>query len=112
MSDVFDHIYGQPRVREFLRASVGGGRVTHAYLFTGPAGSNKTQAAYALDTVKCTARPNGDTGSDVLGGVETRITWEGQATEAEQVSAITLKRPACHSLSAESSSDSLLSPVA
>ena len=48
MSDVFDHIYGQPRVREFLRASVGGGRVTHAYLFTGPAGSNKTSAAYAL----------------------------------------------------------------
>ena len=48
MADVFDNIYGQPRVRDFLRASVASGRVTHAYLFTGPAGSNKTQAAYAL----------------------------------------------------------------
>lgn len=48
MADVFSQIFGQPRVREFLRASVLADRVTHAYLFTGPAGSNKTQAAYAL----------------------------------------------------------------
>ena len=48
MADVFDQIFGQPGVCDFLRASVAGGRVTHAYLFTGPAGSNKTQAAYAL----------------------------------------------------------------
>ena len=48
MADVFDQIYGQTRVREFLRASVATSHVTHAYLFTGPAGSNKTQSAYAL----------------------------------------------------------------
>ena len=48
MADVFDQIFGQPRVREFLRTSVASDRVTHAYLFTGPAGSNKTQSAYAL----------------------------------------------------------------
>ncbi len=48
MADVFEQIYGQPRVREFLRTSVATEHVTHAYLFTGPAGSNKTQAAYAL----------------------------------------------------------------
>lgn len=48
MADVFDQIFGQPRVRDFLRASVAGERMTHAYLFTGPAGSNKTQSAYAL----------------------------------------------------------------
>ena len=48
MADVFSQVFGQPRVREFLRASVKADRVTHAYLFTGPAGSNKTQAAYAL----------------------------------------------------------------
>ena len=48
MADVFDQIYGQTHVRDFLRASVAGERVTHAYLFTGPAGSNKTQSAYAL----------------------------------------------------------------
>lgn len=48
MSDIFDGIFGQPRVREFLRASIASGRVSHAYLFTGPAGSNKTAAAYAF----------------------------------------------------------------
>ena len=48
MSDVFDAVYGQPRVREFFRASISSGRVSHAYLFTGPAGSNKTAAAYAF----------------------------------------------------------------
>ena len=48
MADVFDQIFGQPRVRDFLRASVSADRVTHAYLFTGPCGSNKTQSAYAL----------------------------------------------------------------
>lgn len=48
MSDIFDGIFGQPRVREFLRASIASGRVSHAYLFTGPAGSNKTTAAYAF----------------------------------------------------------------
>ena len=48
MSDIFDGIFGQPRVREFFRASIASGRVSHAYLFTGPAGSNKTAAAYAF----------------------------------------------------------------
>ncbi len=52
-----------------------------------------SQVAYALDTVKCTARPNADTGSSVLGGVETRITWEGQAAEGESVKGITLALP-------------------
>ena len=48
MADVFDGVFGQPRVREFFRASISSGRVSHAYLFTGPAGSNKTAAAYAF----------------------------------------------------------------
>ncbi len=48
MADVFENILGQPQVREFLRSTVRSGRLTHAYLFTGPAGSNKTLAAYAL----------------------------------------------------------------
>ena len=55
--------------------------------------SSASQAAYALDTAKCTARPNADTGSQVLGGVETRITWEGQAAEDESVRGITLVLP-------------------
>ncbi len=48
MPDVFDGIFGQPRVREFFRATIAAGRVSHAYLFTGPAGSNKTSAAYSF----------------------------------------------------------------
>ena len=48
MADVFESVYGQPKVREFLRRTIEGGRITHAYLFTGMAGSNKTQAAYAF----------------------------------------------------------------
>lgn len=54
MNDVFETIFGQPQVREFLRATVAADRVSHAYLFTGPSGSNKTSAAYALaQTVVC-----------------------------------------------------------
>ena len=54
---------GQPRVRDFLRTSVKGGRVTHAYLFVGPAGSNKTMAAYALaQAVMCPKGPDGPRG--------------------------------------------------
>ncbi len=45
MGDVFECIVGQPRVRDFLRACIKGRRVSHAYLFTGPPGSNKTLAA-------------------------------------------------------------------
>lgn len=48
MADAFENILGQPQVRDFLRRSVECGRVSHAYLFMGPAGSNKTSAAYAL----------------------------------------------------------------
>lgn len=48
--DAFSGILGQPQVRDFLRSSVVSDRVTHAYLFVGPAGSNKTQTAWALAT--------------------------------------------------------------
>lgn len=46
--DAFSGILGQPKVRDFLRKSVVGGHISQSYLFLGPAGSNKTQAAYAL----------------------------------------------------------------
>ncbi|MFR4802886.1 MAG: hypothetical protein ACLT98_05945 [Eggerthellaceae bacterium] len=41
MSDAFDGIIGQPKVREFLRSCVSSDRVSHAYLFCGPAGSRQ-----------------------------------------------------------------------
>ncbi len=49
--------------------------------------------AYALDTTSLTARPNGDSGSEVYGGVETRVTWEGQAASDEAITQITLTLP-------------------
>lgn len=48
MADAFEGILGQPQVRDFLRASVRSDHITHAYLFIGPAGSNKTSSAFAL----------------------------------------------------------------
>ena len=48
MADAFENILGQPEVRDFLRKSVVRESVTHAYLFTGPTGSNKTLAAFSL----------------------------------------------------------------
>lgn len=48
MPDAFDRILGQPQVRQFLRNTIAAGRVGQSYLFTGPAGSNKTLAAYAF----------------------------------------------------------------
>ena len=46
--DAFSGILGQPKVRDFLRKSVAGNHVSQSYIFLGPAGSNKTQAAYSL----------------------------------------------------------------
>ena len=48
MPDVFSNIFGQPKVSEFLRRSTASDSISQSYLFLGPAGSNKTQAAYAL----------------------------------------------------------------
>ncbi|WP_165171886.1 ATP-binding protein [Adlercreutzia sp. ZJ242] len=63
MADAFENILGQPKVRDFLRTSVKSERVTHAYLFTGPAGSNKTAAAYALaQALMCPKGPRGPRG--------------------------------------------------
>lgn len=50
-------------------------------------------AAHALETAKCTARPNGSTGSEVYGGTETRLTWEGQAAVGESILGLSLTFP-------------------
>lgn len=49
--------------------------------------------AQALSTAKLSAKPNGDSGSEVYGAKETRITWEGQADADEQLAGIRLKLP-------------------
>ena len=73
MADAFDIVYGQPQVRDFLRACVAQGRVSHAYLFTGMAGSNKTQAAYSFaeEILKSDAEP--DKRDDVARKVRRRV---------------------------------------
>ena len=65
MSDAFENVLGQPKVREFLRAAVAQDKVSHAYLFTGPAGSNKTTAAYAFaQAVLCPKGASGPRGGN------------------------------------------------
>lgn len=49
--------------------------------------------AYALDTVKTTAKTNSDSGAEIMGNKETRVTWEGQAAEGERLTQITLTFP-------------------
>lgn len=51
------------------------------------------QTAQALTTDKATARPNEDGGSGVIGGLPTRLTWEGTVEEGEQVASVTLVLP-------------------
>ncbi len=66
-------------------------------------------SAFALDTVKCTARPNGDTGSDVMGGTVTRITWEGQAAADESVARLSFTFPEGTTFGTENSRITMLS---
>ncbi len=47
----------QPRVRDFLATALAEDRLSHAYLFVGPPGSGKHEAAEAL--AKCVVCPNG-----------------------------------------------------
>ncbi|MBQ1841238.1 MAG: hypothetical protein II128_07910, partial [Atopobiaceae bacterium] len=49
--------------------------------------------ALALTTNKATARPNENGGSGVIGGLTTRLTWEGTVEEGEEVSSVTLTLP-------------------
>ena len=50
-------------------------------------------SAFALTTEKATARPNENGGSRVLGGIATRLTWEGTVGDDEEVASITLELP-------------------
>ena len=50
-------------------------------------------AAFAITTEKATARPNESGGNSVLGGVATRLTWEGTVGPNEEVSTVTLELP-------------------
>lgn len=49
--------------------------------------------AFSMTTDKATARPNEDGGSGVIGGIATRLTWEGIVEDGEEVSAVTIALP-------------------
>ena len=46
--------------------------------------------ALAMTTDKATAKPNEDGGSGVIGGMDTRLTWEGTVEDGESVDSVTL----------------------
>ena len=46
--DTFDQVIGQEHVTDPLKAALAGGRVNHAYLFSGPRGCGKTTSARIL----------------------------------------------------------------
>jgi len=50
-------------------------------------------AALALSTEKATAKPNEDGGTGVIGGIATRLTWEGYVGDDEEVYSVTLELP-------------------
>ena len=72
-------------------------------------GAAAATPALALETAKCTAKPNSSGTSDVNGGSETRITWEGQAGADEMVDGISLTLPEGTSFSTDSARITLLS---
>ena len=49
--------------------------------------------ALALTTNKATARSNEDGGNGVIGGLPTRLTWEGTVGDDEEVTSVTLELP-------------------
>ena len=65
--------------------------------------------AEALEVAKLTAKPNADTGNDVLGATETRINWEAQADADESLSSVTLQLPEGTSFSLDKARVTMLS---
>lgn len=58
--DVFAHLVGQPEATATLRAAASGVGMTHAWLFTGPAGSGRSVAARAFAAaLQCVSEPKG-----------------------------------------------------
>ncbi|WP_239124508.1 DNA polymerase III subunit delta' [Rhizocola hellebori] len=58
--DVFAHLVGQPEAVASLRAAASGTGMTHAWLFTGPAGSGRSVAARSFAAaLQCVSKPVG-----------------------------------------------------
>ena len=57
------------------------------------AGGLAAPHALAMTTDKATARPNEDGGKRVIGGIPTRLTWEGTVDDGEKIDSVTLVLP-------------------
>ncbi len=51
------------------------------------------QPSQAMEVTSCTARSNSSASNEVMGGMETRITWEAQLGDGEQLSSLTIDYP-------------------
>ena len=57
----FDDVVGQSHITDTLKQQVAGGRLSHAYLFTGTRGTGKTTCAKILSrAVNCQSPVNGN----------------------------------------------------
>ena len=65
--------------------------------------------AEAMEVVKCTARANSDSGNDVLGDSETRVTLELQAADQEPVEGIAITFPSGTKFSTDDAKVTMLS---
>ena len=52
-----------------------------------------SQQAFGLEVAKCTARVNAEGSNEVLGGTETRITWDAEVAAGENIQSVSLVLP-------------------
>ena len=55
---VWERLVGQPQAITALRAAASGAGMTHAWLFTGPPGSGRSNTALAFAAAGCFAQVN------------------------------------------------------
>ena len=64
--------------------------------------------AFAMEVTQCSARPNADASSDIMGGKSTRVTLQADVAADEQVEAVTMQIPEGTTFSLDSSKATLL----